>query len=79
MDCLRSRRHLSPALVLLGLLLMAPAQAETVTLQLKWQHQFQFAGYYMAQEKGFYQDAGLQVNIVEGQADTDPVSEVLAG
>ena len=35
--------------------------AEKVTLQLKWVTQAQFAGYYVAQEKGFYADAGLDV------------------
>jgi len=41
--------------------------AETsVTLQLQWQHQFQFAGYYAAKEKGFYKQAGLDVEIIEG-------------
>ncbi|WP_286936625.1 ABC transporter substrate-binding protein, partial [Pseudoalteromonas sp. UBA6540] len=38
---------------------------ESVTLQLKWTHQFQFAGYYMAQQKGYYKDAGLDVTIRE--------------
>ncbi|MDO9141215.1 MAG: ABC transporter substrate-binding protein [Methylobacter sp.] len=57
-----------------------PASAlEPVTLQLKWTHQFQFAGYYVAKEKGYYQDAGLEVNIVEAAANTDPVLEVLNG
>lgn len=36
-----------------------------VTLQLKWQHQFQFAGFYMAKEKGFYKNVGLDVNLIE--------------
>jgi ABC-type nitrate/sulfonate/bicarbonate transport system substrate-binding protein len=36
---------------------------EKVSLQLKWLHQFQFAGYYVALEKGFYRDAGLDVEI----------------
>ena len=36
---------------------------QAVTLQLKWQHQFQFAGYYAAREKGFYRDRGLDVTI----------------
>ncbi|WP_096792341.1 ABC transporter substrate-binding protein [Pseudoalteromonas sp. 1_2015MBL_MicDiv] len=36
---------------------------ESVTLQLKWTHQFQFAGYYMAEQKGFYNEAGLDVTI----------------
>lgn len=38
---------------------------EKVTLHLKWTHQFQFAGYYIAKEKGFYKDVGLNVDIVE--------------
>lgn len=39
-----------------------PVQAgEPVTLQLRWLHQAQFAGYYMALHKGFYQQAGLDV------------------
>src|SRR5882762_10634097 len=44
-----------------------PAVAlEAVSLQLKWKHQFQFAGYYQALEQGFYRDAGLDVTIREG-------------
>ena len=39
---------------------------ETVVLQLKWYHQFQFAGYYAAVEKGFYRDNGLDVAVREG-------------
>jgi len=38
-----------------------------VSIQLKWQHQFQFAGYYAAQEMGYYQDEGLAVDIREWQ------------
>ena len=34
-----------------------------VTIQLSWFDQFQFAGYYMAKEQGFYKDAGLDVEI----------------
>ncbi|TGL55914.1 sensor histidine kinase [Leptospira kemamanensis] len=39
--------------------------SEKVTLHLKWFHQFQFAGYYAAYEKGFYKNAGLDVEILE--------------
>tara|TARA_R110001606_G_scaffold395213_1_gene567078 strand:+ start:80104 stop:81300 length:1197 start_codon:yes stop_codon:yes gene_type:complete len=52
---------------------------ESVTLQLKWHHQFQFAGYYAAKAKGYYADAGLDVTIKEAIAKLDPVDEVLAG
>jgi PAS domain S-box-containing protein len=54
------------------------AQPERLTLQLKWLHQFQFAGYYAAQAKGFYHDEGLEVTIREGGADKPPVAKVLS-
>ena len=47
-------------LLLLGLPVSAFG-ADKVTLQLKWFHQFQFAGYYAAKEKGFYAAEGLDV------------------
>lgn len=52
---------------------------EHVTLQLKWLHQFQFAGYYAAQAKGFYRDEGLEVTIREGGNNKPPLSAVLKG
>ncbi|MCG7536950.1 ABC transporter substrate-binding protein [Pseudoalteromonas sp. OOF1S-7] len=53
---------------------------EEVTLQLKWTHQFQFAGYYMAQHKGFYRQQGLDVNIVPADQDNpDEQFKVLSG
>ncbi|MCJ7799526.1 MAG: ABC transporter substrate-binding protein [Polaromonas sp.] len=57
----------------------ADPPAERVTLQLKWRHQFQFAGYYAAWEKGFYHDEGLDVTILEGGADKPPIAQVLSG
>lgn len=39
---------------------------DKVVLQLAWKHQFQFAGYYTALDRGYYQKAGLDVAIVEG-------------
>ena len=52
---------------------------EKVVLQLKWQHQFQFAGYYAAQEQGYYREAGLEVEIREAAPGSDPVRQVLQG
>jgi diguanylate cyclase (GGDEF)-like protein len=52
---------------------------EQVTLQLNWKHQFQFAGYYAAIEKGYYREAGFQVALVEASHGADPIDEVLAG
>lgn len=53
--------------------------AETVRLQLKWRHAFQFAGYYAALEQGYYQQAGLQVQLLPAQPDSDVVTQVCAG
>ena len=51
---------------------------EQVALQLKWTHAFQFAGYYMAKEKGFYREAGLDVEIRQAAPETDVVDEVVS-
>lgn len=53
-----------------------PAQ---VRLQLKWQHQFQFAGYYAAKELGYYREAGLDVEIIPAVPGMDSVDQVLSG
>jgi diguanylate cyclase (GGDEF)-like protein/PAS domain S-box-containing protein len=55
------------------------SQRDVVDLQLRWHHQFQFAGYYAAVEKGFYEEEGLQVNLRAGDPQHQPVPEVLAG
>jgi len=52
---------------------------QRVTLQLKWRHQFQFAGYYAALEQGFFAQEGLDVTIREGSAERAPLPELLAG
>lgn len=66
--------------ILFVLFRMSPAAAsETVTLQLAWKHQFQFAGYYAALHKGFYRDAGLDVRINEGGEGKFAREEVLDG
>jgi signal transduction histidine kinase len=41
---------------------------DRITLQLRWEPQFQFAGYYMALERGYYAQAGLDVEIQPGVA-----------
>lgn len=52
---------------------------DRVTLQLKWSHQFQFAGYYAAVEKGFFADEGLDVVLHERNTERSPLQEVLSG
>lgn len=51
---------------------------EKVTIQLDWLHQFQFAGYYMAKEKGFFEKENLNVEIKEFTFDTKLVKETLS-
>ena len=53
-------------------------QAEDVTLQLKWVTQAQFAGYFVAKDKGFYEEEGLNVTILPGGPDVAP-TQVIAG
>lgn len=68
-----------PVVATLLLAATLPATAlDAVSMQLKWKHQFQFAGYYQALEQGFYRDSGLDVTIREGGPDID-VSEAVAG
>ena len=52
--------------------------ADKLTLQLKWVTQGQFAGYYVAKDKGFYEEAGLDVEILPGGPDIAP-TQVIAG
>ena len=67
-------------LVAAGMIIAVHAHAtEVVDLQLRWHHQFQFAGYYAAVEKGFYKEEWLDVRIHAGDPTHQPVPEVLAG
>ncbi|MGG7565575.1 ABC transporter substrate-binding protein [Rhodovulum sp. DZ06] len=56
----------------------ASLAADKVTLQLKWVTQAQFAGYYVAADKGFYEEEGLEVEIKPGGPDIAP-PQVIAG
>ncbi len=60
------------------LLLNASANSQDrINLQLDWLHQFQFAGYYMAKEKGYYSDNNLDVNIKEFNYNINLLENVL--
>lgn len=73
-------RHVALLTCVLFTLISANAQALTkVSVRLKWFHQFQFAGYYAAKEKGFYKDEGLDVTINERDIKTAPYQDVMAG
>ena len=68
----------SMALGALALGATAASAADKVTLQLKWVTQAQFAGYYVARDKGFYGEEGLEVEIKAGGPDISP-PQVIAG
>ncbi len=57
--------------LLLLLSLHASESNQKVTLYLDWLNQFQFAGYYMAKENGYYNDLDLDVNIIEYSKDAN--------
>src|ERR1700675_3850554 len=62
----------------IGLSLATAQAADTVTIQLKCVSKAQFAGYFVAKEKGFYKEAGLDVTIKPGGPDVAP-PQVIAG
>lgn len=55
------------------------SKVHSVTLQLKWLHGFQFAGYYAALEQGYYRDAGFDVRILEGSPEQNLSNNVITG
>lgn len=55
-----------------------PRIPQKVTLQLRWFHQFQFAGFYAAKEKKLYENVGLDVEIKQGGFKTNTVDEVMS-
>jgi ABC-type nitrate/sulfonate/bicarbonate transport system substrate-binding protein/signal transduction histidine kinase len=68
--------------LILFVFLLKPSYAikkDTLKLQLKWRHQFQFAGYYAALIKGYYKEEGLNVELIPGGPNISPVQEILKG
>lgn len=54
------------------------ANENEVVLQLQWKHQFQFAGFYVAKEMGFYDEVGLDVTFKEYESSIDIVEDVIS-
>lgn len=52
---------------------------DKVKLQLKWLNQAQFAGYYVAEDKGYYKANNLEVEIIPGGPDITPAQKVNTG
>ena len=79
---MKTKPLITLVMVLLLLQACAPdskAPPDQVTVQLKWVHQAQFAGFYMAQEKGYYAEENLDVILKEGGPDLDIIDQVLTG
>jgi NitT/TauT family transport system substrate-binding protein len=70
---------IATGILLGGLAAGAANAAEKVTIQLKWVTQAQFAGYYVAQAKGYYKDADLDVTILPGGPDIAPPQVITGG
>ena len=62
-----------------ALTLFANTTQEAISLQLAWLHQFQSAGFYVALEKGFYQEENLNVTLKEYDTNTQPTHDVIIG
>ena len=67
------------SILLLVSSLNAAQKCEDISLQFQWKNQFEYAGFYAAQEKGFYKDVGLHVSFKEFENGMNPVNEVLSG
>jgi diguanylate cyclase (GGDEF)-like protein/PAS domain S-box-containing protein len=68
--------------LLVGLVFSAKAFSQTltpITVQVNWNHQFQFAGFYAAIKQGYYQNAGLDVTVKSWKPGTNMVNEVVNG
>ncbi|MFW0694892.1 diguanylate cyclase [Aliarcobacter butzleri] len=59
--------------------LLVGNEQKSVDLQLPWKYQFQFAGYIIAKEKGFYKNVDLDVNLKEWQENLNTIEELNNG
>ena len=76
---MRYRAIASVILLALSALCATARADDAVTVRLKWFNQAQFAGFYVAQDKGFYKAAGLDVNVQPGGPDFPAVQMVTGG
>ena len=72
-------RAIASAIFLMMSSLFAARADDAVTVRLKWFNQAQFAGFYVAQQNGYYKAAGLDVNIQPGGPDFPAVQVVTGG
>lgn len=58
---------------------VAVGALDEIVVQLKWVHQAQFAGFYVALERGYYAEENISVTLVEGGAGIDAMQQVISG
>ena len=55
------------------------AELTPVTVQLSWSHQAEFAGFYAAEQQGYFHEEGLKVTFLEGGPEVDFIKPVADG
>jgi len=82
---MRIHKRLLPILWIVGILLISvgcrstAAPLTSVTVQLSWTHQAQFAGFYAADQNGYYAEEGLALAFLPGGPQVDVLAPVLNG
>ena len=66
-------------LFLVFIIFLQAKELEHVSLRLKWKFQFQFAGFLIAKEKGFYEEEGIDIDIIEFSNDIELIDDVITG
>lgn len=66
------------AILMIFVVRIRSGSAESVTVQLKWTHQAQFAGFYVALDKGYYGEENLDVRLLPGGKDIN-IAQAIAG
>jgi ABC-type nitrate/sulfonate/bicarbonate transport system substrate-binding protein len=67
------------ALLLSGCGVSNSAPKDKVTVQLAWFHQIEYTGFYVAAQKGYYTDENIDITLVAGNYDVDPIAELTNG
>lgn len=70
---------LAAGLMPMSLLAQTPDDKPLIRVQLNWKHQYEFAAFYAALDKGFYDQLGIRVQIIEGGPGIHALEEVLGG
>ena len=64
-------------LILFSIIFLHSKELESITLQLQWKHQYEFAGFYAAKELGFYDEVGLDVEFIEYDGKSNIADDII--